>query len=320
MTLFSAAALSLIPGPAFWPYFIGLAILLPGLALILRGEVQQAQGIDKAIVFGRLFLAVPMGVFAGDHFIAPHEIAGMVPSWIPFHLFWAWFVGIALTTAAVSIIVKRYSILSSTLLGTMLFLFVLLIHIPNVAANPGDRFFWAIVLRDTSFSAGAFAFALVQARKSPWVNSSRIVMLLRSVVGVAVLFFGVEHFPHPQFVPVIPLEGLLPSWIPGHAVLAYLTGTVLIVCGGCMIANWKARQASAWLGIFVFVIVLLIYVPIMLTKLSDIGGGLNYVADTLLFSGALLLIAGVCAPAAARPRWNDSAADEDFTLVRGRSA
>lgn len=51
--------------------------------------------------------------------------------------------------------------------------------------------------------------------------------------------------------------------------------------------------AAAWLGIFVFAIVLLIYVPTMLTRLPDIAGGLNYAADTLLYSGAILLIAGV---------------------------
>lgn len=37
--------------------------------------------------------------------------------------------------------------------------------------------------------------------------------------------------------------------------------------------------------------VLLVYLPIMASNLSDIGNGLNYVVDTLAFSGTALLIA-----------------------------
>jgi len=50
---------------------------------------------------------------------------------------------------------------------------------------------------------------------------------------------------------------------------------------------------AAWVGIFVFVIVMLVYLPITVRNLSDIGNGLNYLVDmdTLAFSGTALLLA-----------------------------
>jgi uncharacterized membrane protein len=116
---------------------------------------------------------------------------------------------------------------------------------------------------------------------------------VRYIVSVTAVVFGVEHFLHPQLVPVVPLEQLMPSWIPGHLFLAYGTGVILILSGMSMVLNWKARLAATWLGIVVFAIVLLVYLPITIAKVSDVGNGLNYLVDTLAFSGSALLLAGV---------------------------
>jgi hypothetical protein len=50
-----------------------------------------------------------------------------------------YFVGFALVAAALSIILMQHVGWSATLLGIMIFLFVLMIHLPNVVANPKDR-------------------------------------------------------------------------------------------------------------------------------------------------------------------------------------
>lgn len=299
-----ALAFFLMPGRAFWPYFIGSILLLVGLAVIIPQELRQARGLDKAVVFGRLFLAVPMGVFGGDHFIAPKIIAGMVPSWIPWHLFWAYFVGTGLIAAAFSIILKRYSTLAAALLGLMILSFVLFIHIPNLSLQP-DRFVLAVALRDLAFSGGALAFAITQVERSPRSRMARMQLLVRWMIAISAVFFGIEHFLHPLFVPVVPLNRLMPSWIPGQIVLAYVTGCVLIVTGISIIVNWKARLAATWLGITVFVIVLLVYLPLLLATPADIDQGLNYLADTLAYGGSALVLAG------ALPKENPTLATAD---------
>ena len=281
----------LVPGRAFWPYFAGAVILFIGLVRIGWTKAFQAHGIDTAITFGPVFFAIPMAVFGADHFIAPRFVATLVPSWIPWHLFWVYLVGVALIASALSIVTQKHSVLAASLLSAMLFSFVLLISVPNLIASPRDRFVLAVLLRDLSFSGGALACALAQATEWPKRWSSRVTTLVRFVLGVTSLVFGIEHFLHPEFVPVVPLRQLTPSWIPAHSFLAYVTGAALLAAGLCLVFGWKARLAAAWLGIISFVMVLLVYLPIMASKLSDIGNGLNYVVDTLAFSGSALLLA-----------------------------
>ncbi len=280
-----------IPAPVFWPYFNGLAILAIGLPIILKNEVLQARGLDKLMPFGRLFYAIPLAVFAGEHFTLGRLMAGGLPAWIPAHVFLVYFVGVALVAAALSIVVKKYSQLAATLLGTMILLFVVLLHIPRVAANPHDRISWAVALRDLSFSGGAFAFAGAQRKLQSTSRTSLLVTLARYTIAVTAIFFGVEHFLHPEFAPGVPLAKITPTWIPLRLFWAYLAGAVLLVAGACLLINKKSRLAATFLGLTILLIVLVIYLPILISIPSDIGNGLNYIADTLMFSGTILLLA-----------------------------
>jgi uncharacterized membrane protein YphA (DoxX/SURF4 family) len=286
-------AIALLPIRAivFWPYFIGAVLSVIGLAKIIKDELPQRRGLDKLMPFGRLFFAIPMGVFGADHMVDSAEIAPLVPSWMPAHLFWTYLVGICLIAAALSITLKIYAKLAATLLGIMLLIFVALIHIPNLVATHGDRLFWAIFLRDISFSGGAFALAGSLSRPGPSNRAPWLVTLSRFFVGIPAIVFGVEDFLHPTIAPGVPLDKITPTWIPGHLFWAYFSGAILVVTGACIVVNVKARLAATWLGIIVLLVVLFIYLPVLAVNLSNIGDGLNFFADTLAFSGAALLVA-----------------------------
>src|SRR5215472_12573282 len=143
----------------FWPYFSSVVFLFIGLAFIPGNKWVRSRGIEKALALAPLFIAVPLGAFGTDHFVEHTSIARIVPAWMPAHLFWVYFVGVALIAAALSIAANQYVRLSATLLGLMFFLFVLLMHIPTLAAHPKNRFALAYVLRDSFFSAGAIALS-----------------------------------------------------------------------------------------------------------------------------------------------------------------
>jgi uncharacterized membrane protein len=281
----------LIPRTVFWPYFAGIVVLALGLAIIFRSEFSQARNMDKAVVFGRVLLVVPMAVFGAEHFVFSKGISTGVPPWMPWHLFWTYLVGTALIAAALSIAVRKYSTLAATLLAAMLFSFVLMIHIPNLVASPADRIRLAIVLRDSSFSAGAMAYAVSQAQQSGRGLHRAMLRLVRCVIGVVTVVFGVEHFLHPQNVPLIPLAKLVPAWIPGYVVLAFVTGAVLIACGVAIVFNWKARTAATWLGTYSVAVLLLVYLPMLIAKPGDIGDAVNYFVDTMVYCGCALVLA-----------------------------
>jgi hypothetical protein len=116
------------------------------------------------------------------------------------------------------------------------------------------------------------------------------------LIAIAAIFYGVEHFLHPANVPGVPLEKLMPAWIPAHPLISYLTGAILVIAGTCILLDKKTRMAATYLGAWIVLLVLFIYGPILIAALADPSTavkveGINYFADTLLFSGAILALA-----------------------------
>ncbi|HEV2416662.1 MAG TPA: hypothetical protein VGX94_02560 [Terriglobia bacterium] len=293
-----APALAFIAPSVFWPYLDGAVVLAVGLFVIFKYENQRAPGAEKLLNFGPLLFAIPMAVFGTEHFTATAGIAQIVPSWMPAHLFWTYLVGTCLLAAALSLAANQRAGLAAALLGLMLFLFVLMIHIPNFAAHP-SRFTLAVLLRDLSLSGAALAFA--GTKSETWREHRRHVFITlgRFFIAVPAVFFGVESILHPDYVPSIPLNRVTPSWIPGHVLWTYVAGAVLILGGLSLLANRKARLAALCMGLVVLLTVLFVYLPIEAAALSDIGNGLNFFADTLAYGGGLLLLAQALAPEAA---------------------
>jgi len=276
----------------FWMCFAGLIYLVAGV-LILRKEIGAARGWDKLITLGCVFIAVSLAVFAPEHFRGPAFIQNMVPRWMPAHLFWAYFIGCALLAAATSFTVRKFVRLSSTLLGLMFFLFVCMIYIPYVLAHPKDRFAWAYALRDLSFAAGAWALAGLHSRASSPQQSKWMILFGRVVVATAAIFFAIEHFLHPEFAPGVPLEKITPSWVPFPSVWGYLAGAILLAAGIGLALNKQSRIAAASIGALMTVLTLFLYLLVLIFAHGspEINDALNYVADTLLFAGAALVLA-----------------------------
>lgn len=272
--------------------FAGLIYLFAGI-FILRKEIRAARGWDKLITLGPVFIAVPLAVFAPEHFRGPEFVQNMVPSWMPAHWFWPRLVGCALLAAATSLTVRKFVRLSSTLLALMFSLFVCMIYLPSALTHPTNRFAWIYALRDLSFAGGAWALAGLHSRAwSPQV-SKWMILFGRIVIAMAAIFYGVQHFLHPQFAPGVPLELVTPSWMPFPSVWAYIAGAILLAAGIGLALNKQSRMAAASIGALMTVLTLFLYVIILIRAhgAPEINEGLNYVADTLLYAGAALVLA-----------------------------
>jgi len=282
-----------IPAPVFWIYVCALVLLIIGLIKIL-GELRQEHGVDKIMPFGRLFFAIPLAVFGSEHFTFTANVAALVPRWIPAATFWVYLVGLAFLGAALSIAVLIQARLAAALVGMTLLIFVLVMDLPAAVANPGNRFFWALALRQLAFSGGAFAFAMSMRSTRPGQSSPALrtaaAAIPRFFLGLPSVFYGVEHLLHPEYVPGVPLQKLTPEWIPGRIFLSYFVGLILILAGVCLLVNKKARTAATVLGLTILLTVLWIYLPMLLAAPTDVVA-LNFFFDTLLFCGAILLLA-----------------------------
>jgi uncharacterized membrane protein len=283
-----------IPAITFWIYVSALVVFIIGLIKIL-GELPHEHGVNKIVPFGRLFFAIPIAVFGSEHFTATANVANLVPRWIPMPTIWAYLTGLAFLCASVSIAILVKARLASFLVGMTMLIFVIVMDIPGVVVQPGNRFSWALALRQLAFSGGAFAFAMslssTQIRQLSRVQPhSALAAIPRFFVGLPSIFYGVQHLLHPEYVPGVPLNKLTPDWIPGRIFLSYLVGVILILAGICLLVNKKTRLAAISLGLTILLTVLWIYLPMLLAAPKDVVA-LNFFFDTLLFSGAILLLA-----------------------------
>ena len=271
----------------------GIALFVIGLWAV-RSELAQARGVDKVVALGNLCFAMPLAVFGAEHFAAARGIMQLVPKFMPWPLFWTYFVGVALLAASLSIATKIQVRWSGLLFGIMMFLFVAMMDLPGALARPHDRFAWTYVLREMSFGAGGWCLAATamdeQRGRRPLITVGRIV------IGIAAMFYGVEHFLHPVNVPGIPLEKLMPGWIPGRVLISYLTGVILLVAEASILLARKTRIAATYLGGWILLLVIFVYGSILISSLLDPStdvkvDGINYFFDTLLYAGAILALA-----------------------------
>lgn len=292
VTSSAVMALAVISSQVIWSYLSFTVVFAAGLATIfLRGEWQKARRLEKFILFGVIFYAAPVAAFGTEHFAITDIIASMVPPFIPWHKFWAYFVGACFIAAAFSMVTKIQARLSSTLLALTFFLFVVLMDVPGWIQDPHNRFAFALALRELSFSAGALAFSASLTESLSHRSAHIRATIARYFIAVTILVYSFEQFRHSNYVPAIPLDRLTPSYAPGHAIWTYIAAAVYAVGGTFLLVGKKTRSAATWLGLTVFVVELFVYLPIAIADRATLVG-LNYMADTLMFCGAVLLLAG----------------------------
>lgn len=285
----------------------GIALFFIG-AWNARNDFANARGLGKIAALANLCFAIPLAVFGAEHLSMPHSLMTLVPPYMPWRLFWAYFVGFALIAASLSIGTKIAVRWSGLLFGIMMFLFVAMIHLPGALAtanvlhifrsqaSPQERIPWMVVFREMSF--GGAGWLLAGSAINGWRGPVKTTLLTvgRILVAITSILFGIEHFLHPLGLPGVPLVKEMPGWIPARPLIDYVTGAALLVAGACFLFNRKTRLAATCVGGWILLLVLVIYGPVLILALSDPAPpvqveGINYFADTLLFAAALLAVA-----------------------------
>ncbi|MFY9688593.1 MAG: DoxX family membrane protein [Candidatus Acidiferrales bacterium] len=306
MTSPASLVILAIPSDVIWSYSVGGTVFAIGLAAIFaRGDWQKARGLDKLVLFGPLFYAAPLAAFGTEHFTLTRGIASIVPAWIPWHLFWAYFVGACFIAGPLSLVTRIQARLAACLLALTFFLFVVLMDAPAWAQDPRNRIAAALTLRELSFSGGALALAASLSEQWRERAARIFATIARYFVAVPIVFYSFEQFRHAQYVPGVPLERLTPEWIWGHEIWAYLAAVVYAVAGILLLLGKKTRAAATWAGLTVLFVELVVYVPIGIADRASLDNGLNYVGDTLMYCGAVLLLAGAMPRESGRLRAQD---------------
>ncbi len=140
-------------------------LALSGGAFVIAGRSSK-----KLLPFGAAIYAVTIISFGIDHFLFANEAADYIPSWIPYHLFWMYFCGLALFGAGIGILLNIKRELAAALLGAMILIWVIILHIPKAIASPNDNMTGEVTSACLALAYCGIAFVIAGTAKKV-VNS-----------------------------------------------------------------------------------------------------------------------------------------------------
>jgi uncharacterized membrane protein len=134
----------------------GKALALAGGALVVAATAETTRATDARLLFvGRLFLGGFMIVCGVQHFLWAQFVVALVPAWIPGAMFWTYFAGVALIAGGIGLLVPVTTRVAALLSGVMVFVWVLVLHIPRALtirdANEATAVFEALAVSGIAF-------------------------------------------------------------------------------------------------------------------------------------------------------------------------
>jgi uncharacterized membrane protein len=134
-------------------------ILAAALSRAAHGADRWDNALQRLATFGRYAFGVSLPVFGVLHFIYSGYVSSVIPTWIPYPLFWAYFTGLAHIAAGLAILSGVMARWAATMLGIMFGSWVLILHIPRVIAHPHTQAEWTSLFVATALCGGAWLVA-----------------------------------------------------------------------------------------------------------------------------------------------------------------
>jgi len=120
------------------------------------------------ITVGQFLIAMFLLLCGIQHFKFIDFVANFIPAYIPGHYFWAGFTGVALILAGIGLMIRGTAFSASLAAGIMLFLWVILLHIPMSVMDPGNIRSWTGVCEALTISGVLLILAGAMKNKSAY--------------------------------------------------------------------------------------------------------------------------------------------------------
>jgi len=165
-------------------------------------------------------------------------------SWkIPF----AYLSALILIVAGVGILLPQWRARGAMLGAGWVGLWALLLHLPHVVTDHNVGALLGL--------GEASANALGLATLTGLFDTQKRAMLVRLAFGLCLVVFGASHFVYADIT-----ASMVPAWLPDRLGLAYLTGSIHVLTGACLLAGIRVRVAATIEALMMSSFVLLVHI------------------------------------------------------------
>ncbi len=174
LVLYVPSLLATPPLSGLWTN-AGKALAMAGGAFLIAAASPRTGDASRAwprwnlvplIPLSRVFVGAFLFVAGVQHFLFAPFVATLVPGWIPGHLFWTYFAGAALIAGGLGILIPKVTRPAALLSGTMILLWVVLLHIPRAWASPRSSNEMTAVFEALAIGSAALLIAVVPLEKT----------------------------------------------------------------------------------------------------------------------------------------------------------
>jgi uncharacterized membrane protein len=145
--------------------FVALAMCGGAWILASAAPLDVREKADPFLKLGRYFFAVAFVGFGIQHFVYARYGTGLGPPWFLGRPVWSSLIGVVLAGAGIAILFTSRARLGALLLGTILFLFFLVLYIPRIAGHLHDPGPWTSGFELLALCGGALVMASTVPRE-----------------------------------------------------------------------------------------------------------------------------------------------------------
>src|SRR5438094_6312119 len=153
------------------------------------------------VKLGRIFFAIPLGVFGIQYLIYGQWTGGLppVPPWTPGGHIFAYVTGVVLLAISVSLLGKKEARFSATLLGLLFLLCAVFLHAQKFSAIIHDGVTRTRAFEAIALAGAAFVLASLVAKESASIKVLSSPNTILAVIGhyffaFSIVLYGIQNF------------------------------------------------------------------------------------------------------------------------------